>query len=192
MQNFYHNNISKLEALQEQLNLVFVKYNSRDFDTDTALVQYLSEAVTIYQALGKKDRESQLLSLKAEFLTAQRGINPITFEKITIRRNEMVNTICFKILQAVELFLRTDLQQQMQIIHDAKEIVVQIIIAGLQANIITDASLKQIKKQAQIEVLWKLLSTDANIALGQKRVLLQVSKYDVWVLMDEVLASLKV
>jgi hypothetical protein len=192
MQNFYHNNISKLEALQESLNLVIVKYTNRDFDTDVALVQYLSGATAIYKELGKKDRESQLLSLKAEFLTAQRGINPITFEKVTIRRNEMVNTICFKILQAVELFLRTDLQQTTQIIKEAKEIVVQIIIAGLQANIITDASIKQIKKQTQIEALWKLLSTDANIALGQKRVLLQVSKYDVWVLMDEVLASLKV
>ncbi len=192
MQNFYHNNISKLGVLQESLNLVIIKYTNRDFDTDVALVQYLSGAIAIYKELGKKDRESQLLSLKAEFLTAQRGINPITFEKITIRRNEMVNTICFKILQTVELFLRTDIQQITQIIKEAKEIVVQIIIAGLQTNIITDASIKQIKKQAQIEALWKLLSIDANIALGQKRVLLQVSKYDVWVLMDEVLASLKV
>jgi hypothetical protein len=191
MQKFYYNTVDKLRVTQAALNLVTVKYTSRDFDTDTALIQFLTTTSVAYKEIGNKDRESQLLTLKAEFLTAQRGINPITFEKITIRRNEMVNTICFKILQAVEQFMRTDLQQATQILDAAKEIVTQIIIAGLQAGIITDVLIEQLKTQEKIESLWKLLSTDANIAIGQKRVLLQVSKYDVWFLIDELITGLK-
>lgn len=191
MQKFYHNNISKLKTLQLSINLVLQKYNARDYDTDRFLLELLNTAVINYKELGNTDRESQTLALKAEFLTAQRGINPITFQKITIRRNEMTNTIAFKIIQAIELLIRNDLQELEQKILQAKEIVTQIVIAGLQAAIITPIKIKAIKGQKQIEGIWRSLSADPNIALGQSRVLLQVSKYDVWVILDEALASLK-
>lgn len=191
MQKFYHNNLSKLNALQTLLNVALVKYNRKDFDADLALLNCLTSATDTYKALGNLDRENQILSLKAEYVTAQRGINPTTYERVSIRRHEMIQTICFKILQQLELFLRTDTTTIQQILIGAKDILTQIIVAAFQANLITDTTLKLIKTQKDIEVFWIKLGQDGNIALGQKRVLLQVSKFDVFVLLGELLDAVK-
>ncbi len=191
MQKFYYNNLSKLNNVQALLNNALVKYNKKDFDADVALLQCINDAASTYNALGNIDRENQILSLKAEYVTAHRGINPSTYEKVSIRRHEMQQTTAFKILQALEGFLRTDTTQIQQIIASAKDILTQIIIAAFQSKILNAANIKLLKAQKDIEVFWAKLGKDENIALGQKRVLLQVSKFDVFVMLGELVDSLK-
>jgi hypothetical protein len=191
MQKFYYNEIKELTALVQQLNSVLDKYNRKELDLFPNLLQWLGNAIQFYKEQGQAEKESKFQILKSEFVTAQRNINPITFEKVTLHRHELQATIAFKILQAAELQLRNDLLLDKDRLQEAKDLATQVIIAGLQGGIITPEKIQDVKTQKDLEALWAMLSADANIALGQKRILLAVSIYDVWILLDELLAALK-
>ena len=191
MQKFYHNENAKITALLNQLNVVMMKFNTRDFDTDISLLQCLDLSIYTYKELGRIQKESQLQSLKAEFITAQRGINPVTLEKQNIRRHEMTNTIAFKVIQATEQQLRQDFTENENMLKQAGDLIVQIIIAAVQGGLLTDVDILNIKDSKDVENAWNKIGADPNIALGQKRVLLLVSKYDAMILFDDLLSAIK-
>ncbi|MEO6071279.1 MAG: hypothetical protein ABIN57_09395 [Chitinophagaceae bacterium] len=191
MQKFYHKELKDLTTLLQALNAVADSYNKKEVTVFAALQQWLTDAIQFYNGAGKAERESRLQLLKAEMITAQRNINPITLEKVTLHRQEMQATIAFKILQAAEQSLRTEVVALEERIETASELTTQVVIAGLQAGIITDAIIKNETTQKALESLWAALSANENIALGQMRILLTVSIYDVWILLDEVVARLK-
>ena len=191
MQRFYYNDKAKIAALLNQLNVAMELYSGRHYNSDGQLVKLLQDGIRDYKALGYPDRESQLHSLQAEFVTAQRGINPYELKKQQLRRNEMLQTVQFKILQALELQLRTDYTAAEEKLQQASALVSQIIVAALQGGFLTDKDIKKIKTPQDLETAWKKLDTDANILLGKKRVLLLVSKFDALILFGELLEPFK-
>lgn len=191
MQRFYHNDKIKISALIQQLNTALESYNSRQYNSDRELLKLLQEGIRDYKALGYPDKESQLHSMQAEFVTAQRGINPYTLQRQQMRRNEMLQTVQFKILQALELQLRTDYSATEERLQQATVLVSQIIVAAMQGGFLTDKDIRKIKTQKDIEDVWKKLDGDANILLGKKRVLLQVSHFDALILFNELLEPFK-
>lgn len=180
-----------MTGLLKLLTGVLEKFNSRDYNTQIALLSYLDESIKIYNDLGRIQRESELQLLKAEIITAQRGISPITFEKKTINRHEMENTISFKVLQSSEQQLRSDILENENTLKQAKDLVSQIIVASIQLDLLNTDKINAIKTSKDIDDLWVNIGADANINLGQKRVLLIVSKYDALLLFEDLLSSIK-
>lgn len=190
MQRFFYNEKIKITALINQLNAAMDLYNNRHFDLDKVLIGLLKNCIQLYKDLGYADKESQVQTLITEMVTAQRGINPYTLLKQNIRRNEMQQIVSFKILQSLELLLRTDYAAAEAKLAQAADLVSQIIVAALQAGLLTDAEIKQIKTEKEREAAWKKLDADANISLGKKRVLLLVSSFDALLLFDDLLSPL--
>src|SRR5688500_9554179 len=191
MQPFYHSQVNKLMGALNGLEKVTAKYINRAYDLQASLLEWLDHTVQAYKDMGQLERESQLLLLKAEMVTAQRGINPTTLEKQSTHRNELQHNTAFKIMQAAESLLRTDLGLKMEKLREAEDLVRQVVIAGFQEGLITPEIIAKTKKQAQLEALWTALSQDPNISLGQTRILLLVSKYDVWILLGDMLARVR-
>lgn len=191
MQAFYASEIVKISNLLKALNGVMDKYNRRDVNVLPELLQWLDTAVRTYHELGQLDKESRCQALKTEVVTAQRGINPLTFEKITLRRNEMQLTIAFKVMQAAEAQVRSDLTADTERLKEATELLGQVIVAGLQTGLLTGERINKVKSQEDIRALWQALSADANIALGKTRALLLVSEYDILILLGDLLAGLR-
>jgi hypothetical protein len=187
MQRFFYNDKTKIAALINQLNTAMELYNGRQYNSDKELLKLLGNGIRDYKALGYPDKESQIHSLQAEIVTAQRGINPYTLQRQTLRRNEMLQTVQFKILQALELQLRTDYTAAEETLQQASVLVSQIIVAAVQGGLLNDTDIKKLNTQQDIENAWKKLDADANILFGKKRVLLLVSKFDALILFVELL-----
>lgn len=191
MQPFYYSQVNKLMGALNALEKVTVQYINRAFDLPASLLEWLDHTVQAYKDIGQLERESQLLLLKAEMVTAQRGINPATLEKQSTHRNELQYNTAFRIMQAAEALLRTDLGSKMEKLREAEDLVRQVVIAGFQEGIITQEKIMKAKKQSHLEALWAELSIDPNISLGQTRILLLISKYDVWIMLGDLLARVK-
>lgn len=191
MQKVYYRDYQLLQHFLDLVIKALGKYNKKDFDYDSFLLNVLSECHTGYGQAGLKQKESKMLSLKSEFITAQRGINPLTFEKVTVRRGEMQATISFKVLQQLEEIVRTDLMEVEAKIKQAEELINQIILAAYQGGILTVERLKKIRTNSSMKKIWNELGKDANINLGQKRVLMIVSEYDAYIILDNVLTRFR-
>lgn len=189
MQRFYHNELKVLDSLLQALSRVIEKYNRRDLDLVAALETWLDNAVEGYKAAGRPERENGVLTWKSELVTAQRGVHPLTLEKVTLHRHQLQTSIAFRIMQSAAAQLQADREVCRKRLDEAGELAGQLIAAGLQSGVVTEATLAATEGQQQLEQLWKALGGEANIALGQKRLLLQVSRYDVWLLLAAVIAA---
>lgn len=170
-----------------QLGGVMNKYSQHDFDTSEALLSFLNTGADTFKALGQAANETWAQGLKTEFMTARRGVNPLTSSKQALGRQEMQRNTWFRILQQAETKLMADYEATLSRINEAEALVGQIVIAALQAGQLTDEMVARAKEQADFEQLWRLLSSDANINVGQKRVLLLVSEIDALILFGDVL-----
>lgn len=191
MQSFLFHEVQQLTGLERSLGDVFALYNDRSPAVSESLLHVLDDAAGVYKERGRDERAAQVLSLKAEIVTAQRAIHPVTLEKISVRRNEMQATIAFKVLQAIERQLRADLETSMETLERARDLLGQIIVAGVQKGLITDATIAAMTDQAAIEAWWTAIAADPDIALAQKRVLLLVSRFDVVVLAEALFSALR-
>jgi hypothetical protein len=183
--------VQQLTGLLRTLIDTFHLYNDRNPELNEALIVLLDAAAAAYRERGRAERESFTISLKAEFTTALRGINPITLEKLTVRRHEMQGTIAFKVLQSLESQLRNQLLEATEPLQQAENLVGQILAAGIQKGLISDAAIRDTTTQEAIETLWRSIGSDADIALAQKRVLLLVSSFDISLLIDKLLSALR-
>ncbi len=191
MRPLLHKEVQVLTGLLTTLVETLHLYNDQKPEVNRSLVSLLDVTAATYKQRGRADRESQTTSMKAELITALRGVNPVTLEKPPLRRNEMQSTIVFKVLQTLESLLRTDLQQAMSLLQRARELVNQIIVAAIQKGLIDDETIRVTTTQEAIESLWRAIAADPAIALAQKQLLLLVSLFDVDVLIDQVLSDLR-
>lgn len=190
MTRFYLNEKTRLDKALQLMIAALQKYNSKDFEADMALKLALDEALLAYKELGKSNQESQFEALKAEWVTAQRGINPMSLEKLTVRRNEMVSTVKFKIMQRAQQQLALDIEAVEAVLNEATALVSQIIVAALQGGWIKIDDIRRADNADAVETLWKNLDRDANILLGQQRVLLIISRYDALLIFGDLLQRL--
>lgn len=190
MQRFYFNDKQQFSQLLIAFNGVSEKFSRKDYDTDKALKQLLDNAIKAYKDAGFTDKESQLQVLRAELTSAEKSIHPLTYEKIMVRKGEMKMSICLKILQSLEQLFRNDYAFCNEKLQEARSMISQILLAGLQGGLVTDTLLDSTNTESELQKLWKLLATDANITLAQRRVLMSVSIYDVLLLMEELIGGM--
>ncbi len=191
MTRFFYNDKAKLEKVAVLLQNALAKFSARDFDADNALLAALNGFTEAYKELGKSDRETQFLAMKAEWATAQKGINPLTFEKVAIRRSEMLSGVSFRLLHRAEQYLSDDLAEIETRLKDAETLVAQIIIAAFQAKLLPPVEeLAKIKDPEAATPLWDTLAKDENIVIGQKRVQLLVHRFDALLIFCDLLQRL--
>jgi hypothetical protein len=191
VQPLLHQEVQQLSGLLRSLIDVFQLYNDQKPGLNGSLLALLDLTAATYRERGRPEREGHTASLKAELTTALRGINPITLERPAVRRHEMQSTIAFKVLQSLESQLRGHLEEATESLQRAEDLVSQILAAGIQKGLITDAIIRDTATQEAIDTLWRSISSDADIGFAQKRVLLMVSIYDVYLLTDKLLSGLR-
>lgn len=191
IQQFYINQQTVTEQLLQQLTATLKKYNNRDLDAAIVLEKTLDTCIAAYSKSGKSDKESRFESLKSELVTAARGVNPYTLEKVQLRKNEMIRNTAFRILQNGEEIIREELKEINSKIQQAEELLSQIILAALQAGLIVQAELNNLDTQAKIEKLWKDIGNDPNLNIAHKKVQLMISQPDITILLNQILTTLK-
>ena len=185
---FLHDRLQKLQQLLERSNAVFVKYNQLDLDLALALTGFLDEAISLYRALNRASAENELLALKAQFVSAEHGTHPLTLERITSHRREMMRSIALRVLQQSALQLRTDYEQVTQTLNEARIQLRPIVLLAMQKGLISQSQRKQIS-QHQLDELWRSLLKEPDIILAARQVAMQISLFDIQLLLSELITA---
>jgi len=165
-------------------NAVFVKYNRLDLDLSVALTEFLDEAISIYRALNQTSAENELLALKAQFVSAEQGIHPLTLERVTSYRRKMIRGISLLVLQQSTLKLRTDTEQVIQKLNEGRMQLRPIVLLAIQKGLILQ---QEQLSQGQIEELWHKLLEEPEAQLATKQIAMQLSLFDIHLLLLELI-----
>jgi hypothetical protein len=185
---FLHDRLLKLGRLLEGSSTVLGKYNRLDLDLPAALSEFLDKAAAEYRALGRASAENELLALKAQFVSAEHGVDPLTLERVTDHRRVMIRAIALRVLQQSAQRLRSDLDLDAQILADARGQLRPIALLAIRDGLIPPPPGSSIS-QGQAEELWRTLLNHPEIGVAARQVAMQVSVFDIQLLLVELIAD---
>ncbi|MCU0335252.1 MAG: hypothetical protein MUF62_09415 [Chitinophagaceae bacterium] len=186
----YHK-LALLESLMTGARQVFAAYEQRDFHFDDKLKAWLQQCDQFFEQHNGPVERSRIKELYTDFITLLRGTDPYTFTKIESQKRAQELNIGYRIAkQALEVvtvyYEKVDAR-----LKEAEQLIGQLLLAMLQAEMITMVALGKIKTQRQLEALWKKMGEDKQLLVVQKKVLLQISRYDAVLLLEKCLAALR-
>ncbi len=183
---FLHHRLRLLEQLLRRSSDVLVKYNRFDLDLAVALTGFLDEAIALYGSLGEASGENELLTLKAQFVSAQAGTNPLTLERLTTHRREMMRAIALLVLQQSAQRLRADAERVAQRLCDGRSQLHKITLMAMQQGLIPPQG--QIC-QGELEQFWHTLLNEPGICLAARQLAMQLSQFDVQLLLADLIGA---
>lgn len=189
MQPFLHDRGQRFEQLIESSTSALRSYTSRDLGCSDVVLAFLDGAAAEYRAMGLSSGENELVSLLAQFTSAHEGVDPMTSERVTVRRREMERGIALRVLLLAGERLRTDVDGVQAALDHAREQLAPLVLHAFASGFVVpgpDGTLTQ----PELEKMWLRLLNDPEAAPAARLVALQVAAPDVLLLLADLLASL--
>ncbi len=184
---FLHGHLQQLTEVLVRSNEVFDKFSRLDLDLSPALTALLDQAVAAYRARSDSKAENELLALKAQFVATEQGVNPLTFERIAGHKRRLTRTIALRVLQQCAQILRADARTIADQLADARAQLRPIVLLGVQKGLI--ALDPPPSAQDELDILWKALVKEPEIALAARQLAMQVGPFDILLLLAELIAA---
>lgn len=187
MPAFLHGRVQRLEALLTTSSAALGTYNRFDLDLPDVVVSFLDSAIESHRALGLPDVENEMLALKSQYVSAQRGVQPFTLEQVTTRRREMARSIALRVLLDSAARLRDELAADHQSLDDGRTQLRPIVLSAIHKGF-TSADHQPTITQAELDALWAAITIDADLQLAARQLTMQLSQPDIQLLLAELLA----
>lgn len=188
VQPFVHGRLQKLQQLLAHSSAVLVKYNRLDLDLASAVGGFLDEAIAVHLKLQLSSVENALLALKAQFVSAEHGTHPDTLVRNTGHRRELVRAIALRVLQHSAEQLRNDIAQDQQRLLDARRQLQPLVLLALRDGQISPPRRRRLS-QRRLQLLWRALLQAPDSALAARQLAMQISIYDIVLLLDELVET---
>ena len=184
MQVFLHDRLQKLRGLLTRSNEVLGVYNRLEFNLAACVTGFLDKAIAAHHAMQLAPEENALLALKAQFVSAEQGTHPDTLLRITGHKRELMRGIALRVLQHSAEQLRNDTNRDEQRLGDARRQLQPLVLLALRDGLIK-LPLRKRLDQRQLQLLWDTLMLASDSTLAARQLAMQVSPYDVLLLLDE-------
>lgn len=184
---FLHHRLQLLLQLLERANTVLVKYTQLDLDLAAAMVEYLDAAIAAYHTLGEAGGENELLALKAQFVSAESGTHPLTLERVTTYRRQMMRAVALLVLQQSARKLRADADQATQKLEEGRTQLLQLVLLAMEKRVIPPNQPAPID-QNQLEAIWRQLREEPETQLVARQLAMQLNIIDIQLLLSDLLS----
>jgi len=186
MKTLIHYNKQRLEELINRLSLLNTLYIDRSFSFDAQLIDFMRESEMLFEELGESGKVSQVSQLNIYFVTAQKGINPQTLEKLRIGKRENIWIASYHVLDGMSDLMQASIMKVEGEISQATELIEQVILSVIQSGLIGDVDLKELHDQESIKKLWNNLTQNEQVKLIERKLKLSVMQDDIIIICDKV------
>jgi hypothetical protein len=185
----YHK-LSLLDGLLSKGRLVLLSYEEKDLDFAQKLKNWLHECDQFFEQHNGPVQRSKIKTLYTDFVSVLRGIDPFTFQKFESNKRAQAMSIGYRITKDALQVVMDYYNKIETLLEEARQLIGQIVLAALQAGLISLAELENTQTQPALDLLWKKIATDKQLLVVQKKVLLNVSRIDALLLLEEVRDSI--
>jgi hypothetical protein len=186
----YHK-LSLLDALLSKGRQVLVSYEEKDLDFAQKLKLWLQECDQFFEQHNGPVQRSKIKTLHTDFAAVLRGIDPFTFQKFESNKRAQAMNIGYRITKDALQVVMDYYNKIAALLEEARQLIGQIILAALQGGIIALPELEIAATQPALDLIWKKIAADKQLILVQKKVLLNVSRIDALLLLEEVRDAMK-
>ncbi|MFC6087287.1 hypothetical protein [Sphaerisporangium aureirubrum] len=186
MRPFLHERLRRYEQLLALSSDALRAYSALDLGLADAVVRFLDDASAAYQALGSADGENDMLTLKAQFVSARGGVHPLTLEPVPRRRREMERSIALHVLVRAAERLRDDRAEVQRILTGARQQLLPLLAYLAQKGaLILDPG--HPRTQPELEHVWHSLLDDPETGPPARQIALSLNPADILLLLADLL-----
>ena len=186
MVEFVHHKIQIINGFLSQLTEVQAMLLERSFQFEVGISKLLVEFTSYFKSIGDVSKESEIIKLSTLLLTVKKGFDPIKLEKINSGKREFYWGIAYHASDELQRIITEMLSAEMKKLDDAEEILSNMLLGLLQNQILTDGDLKKLDSITKIELFWKeLVKQNTSIALLEKKMKLQITTEDIYLLIEK-------
>ncbi len=161
-------------------------YEQASLDLHGKTDAWLDETIDFFRQFNGIGNESQMKVLKGDHAMIQAGSDPAGQGHIALTRRSHRRQATYKVIkQGIEV-LNNHYEAIDSKLKQAGNLIEQIVLAALQANLLSNDDLNLPGEQ-----LWSKMRADNNLQLMQKKILLSVSKFDALLLLSDITAAIK-
>jgi hypothetical protein len=190
VQPFLHDRLQRLERLLEASNIALRAYTDQALQTIAIVGDLLDEAGQAYRTMGDTGAENELLALRAQLTSAQRGIDPLTSERVATRRRELERSVALRVLLHSGERLRTDHAQVRQRLNDARDQLTPMVLYAVQKGLVAIGDDRDVS-QTELEHLWRSLLEDPESQASARHLAMSVASHDVLLLLADLLSAVR-
>jgi len=181
----------QLEGFIQQLIFQNEKFIKKEYDVDNTLMQLLNDVQEYYRQIGESTQESTISQLKTYLDLAVSGIDPISLERVKIRRRDLVRTACFHCLSNLGDALQNSLKTIEILLLSSLETIHHLLLSAYQSKLITDDLINKTDSIEKCTALWEKLKSNEQISLIDKKLKLDILQEDISILIDMAFSKLK-
>lgn len=189
MWKFLINQILILSALIKNLNGVIEAFLSSDLKYENKLNEFIQLFLEWTDQHQKEEIRNQILTHVNEYELAKRGINSVTFSKLTLGKIELRKMYFQRITSIFSISLIEEKQKLEKKVEEAKLDIHQLILASIQSGILDKNQLMNYTDEA-IDLYWKTLNGSNEVAAVKARIALKVGKADILIIIKECFESI--
>lgn len=190
MKVFIHYKQQHLEIFLQSLNGLNNNYITRSYEFDQNLINFLDNIHEHFARLGESVDAAEISRLKTYFVTAQKGVNPQSLEKLRIGRRENIWASAFYCMDKLSELLQQNLQKQNILLNEASDVIQQLVLSMLQSKFIDKEMLQKVDSPEHIQSLWGKMLENEQIDLMNMKLKLSVHQQDIYLLLEKIITRL--
>ena len=187
-----HYKKKNLVSAIDQLVVLHQQYNQNTFGLEADLSRLLEETQAFFKQIGQSQQQSMVSKLSIYLQTALSGINPQTLEVVKKYRRLMIKTAVYHCLSSLSSLLEQELGEINALLSQSKKVIEQVMISAIQSHIITHEQIQKVESIQEVEKLWIYFKSKIEqVNTIHKKLLLDLLNQDIYLLLDEIIDSLK-
>lgn len=191
MNTIAHYNKHQVNLFIKKLIHLHQLYVQNSYELDAALIEFLNDCQDFYKKTGASNDELVFNELLSYYNTAQKGVNPITFEKLKVGRRLNTQTAAFYCLNEAGNHLKSSLEKDNILLEEATETLSNILLNLVQTDAISLEQLYKADNLDKCEVLWNELIKDKQINIISLKYKLKLHLQDIYILLDTIITKMK-
>ncbi len=191
MVEFVHHKIKVAEGFLSKLIKVQSLFIERSFRFETEFNDLLTDLQTYFKSIKDGSKESEVLRLQGLLQVVKKGFDPIKLERLPVSRREFYWGIAFHVVEEVKKMIEDILTKERQKLDEAEDLLSNTFLSLIQNGILNNQELKKLDSVAKIELLWtEIVKQNASIALLDKKMKLQVTSEDMYLLIEKIIGNM--
>lgn len=184
---FLHHRLEGLNRALVRSSETFERYARSEPDLASALEAFLDESIGMFRAQGRSTPENELLALKAELVSAQEGIDPLTSQRVERHRRQLVRATALRVLQQSAARIRSEAEEVGRWLADGRAQLLPIVALAIQKGLASGFA--DTVDQARLESFWRILLADGEIGAAAAQLAMRLSLFDILLLLEDLISA---
>lgn len=191
MKEFIHHKVKVIDEFFTEFNQVQKLYAEKSFDFEQRFAVFLVRLSDYLKNRGEAAKESEILRVRNLLQTVKRGFDPVKLEKINSGKRELLWGFSYSGMESIDSLLQEMYKKETVKLETGEDILYNLILNLCQQGFLTDEKLKAVNSIPLIEAFWaSLLSQNGSISVINKKLLMQLTPEDIYLLIEKIVSKI--